>query len=327
MKVILFKTVFSISIILILAGCKNQNKGTSKKNENDKQQVLKETSYNNPVIRHIRTADPSAHIWNDGKVWMYTSRDAEDAVNYNSMDGYLAFSSTDMVNWTDHGEVFHSRDIPWGVPGWMWAPTAIYKNGKYYLLYPHSVKGNKDDMRCGVAVSDVPEGPFKYVGWIEGVEGQWLDPCVFTDDDGKTYLYWGVREPKVALLKDNLLELAEKPRTIDYGYKNFFEASYMHKRNGIYYFSYNAGLGGFYAMGNNPYGPFEYKGGLNPKQRQDHHSIINYKGQNYFFYHWQGWNEGSKFRRNTAIEYLYYNEDGTIQEIYATEEGVSKISQ
>ncbi len=316
-------------VILFLAigliGCKNPKKET-KDTKANKQEIATEKTNNNPVIKHVRTADPSAHIWEDGKVWMYTSGDAEDAVNYNTMDGYRAFSSTDMVNWTDHGEVFHSRDIPWGVSGWMWAPTAIYKNNKYYLLYPHSVKGNKDDMRCGVAVSNVPEGPFKYVGWIKGVEGQWLDPCVFTDDDGKTYLYWGVREPKVALLKDNLLELAEKPRTVDYGYKNFFEASYMHKRNGIYYFSYNAGLGGFYAMGDNPYGPFEYKGGLNPKQRQDHHSIVNYKGQDYFFYHWQNWNGGSKFRRNTAIEYLYYNEDGTIKEIYATKEGVQKIN-
>ncbi|WP_435414379.1 family 43 glycosylhydrolase [Polaribacter aestuariivivens] len=318
---------FKISLlffVIAFVSCKNQ-KNETKDQSAKKQEVSVEKQYNNPVIRHIRTADPSAHVWKDGKVWMYTSQDMEDATFYDSMDGYHAFSSTDMVNWTDHGEVLHSRDIPWGAKGWMWAPTAIYKNNKYYLLYPHSVKGSKDDMRCGVAVSDVPEGPFKDIGWIEGVEGQWLDPCVFTDDDGKTYLYWGVREPKMALLKDNLLELAEKPRKIEYGAENFLEASYMHKRNGIYYFSYNAGLGGFYAVADNPYGPFEHKGGLNPKQRQDHHSIVEYKGKNYFFYHWQGWNEGSKFRRNTAIEYLYYNEDGIIQEIYATKEGVQRI--
>jgi beta-xylosidase len=318
---------FKISLlffVIALVSCKNQ-KNQTKEKQAEKLEVSIQKQENNPVIRHIRTADPSAHVWEDGKVWMYTSRDAEDAVNYNSMDGYRAFSSTDMVNWTDHGEVLHSRDIPWGAKGWMWAPTAIYKNNKYYLLYPHSVKGSKDDMRCGVAVSDVPQGPFKDIGWIKGVEGQWLDPCVFTDDDGKTYLYWGVREPKMALLKDNLLELAETPRSIVYGAKNFFEASYMHKYNGKYYYSYNAGLGGFYAMGDSPYGPFEYKGAINPKQRQDHHSIVEYKGQHYFFYHWQGWNGGSKFRRNTCIEYLYYNEDGTIQEINATKEGVQKI--
>ena len=316
------KTPIFLLIIFVITACKSSD---VKEKGQEQQSISTKQTNGNPVIRHIRTADPSAHIWNDGKVWMYTSRDAEDAVNYNTMDGYRAFSSTDMVNWIDHGEVLHSKNIPWGAKGWMWAPTAIYKNNKYYLIYPHSVKGSKEDMRCGVAISDVPQGPFKDIGWIEGVEGQWLDPCVFTDDDGKTYLYWGVRAPKVALLKDNLLELAEKPRTIDYGYKNFFEASYMHKRNGIYYFSYNAGLGGFYAMGDNPYGPFTYKGGLNPKQRQDHHSIVEYKGKNYFFYHWQGWNGGTKFRRNTSIEYLYYNEDGTIQEIYATQEGIQKI--
>jgi beta-xylosidase len=318
---------FKISLlffVIALVSCKNQ-KNQTKEKQAEKLEVSVQKQENNPVVRHIRTADPSAHVWEDGKVWMYTSRDAEDAVNYNSMDGYRAFSSTDMVNWTDHGEVLHSKNIPWGAKGWMWAPTAIYKNNKYYLLYPHSVKGSKDDMRCGVAVSDVPQGPFKDIGWIKGVEGQWLDPCVFTDDDGKTYLYWGVREPKMALLKDNLLELAETPRSIAYGAKNFFEASYMHKYNGKYYYSYNAGLGGFYAMGDSPYGPFEYKGAINPKQRQDHHSIVEYKGQHYFFYHWQGWNGGSKFRRNTCIEYLYYNEDGTIQEINATKEGVQKI--
>jgi beta-xylosidase len=318
---------FKISLlffVIALVSCKNQ-KNQTKEKQAEKLEVSVQKQENNPVVRHIRTADPSAHVWEDGKVWMYTSRDAEDAVNYNSMDGYRAFSSTDMVNWTDHGEVLHSKNIPWGAKGWMWAPTAIYKNNKYYLLYPHSVKGSKDDMRCGVAVSDVPQGPFKDIGWIKGVEGQWLDPCVFTDDDGKTYLYWGVREPKMALLKDNLLELAETPRSIVYGAKNFFEASYMHKYNGKYYYSYNAGLGGFYAMGDSPYGPFEYKGAINPKQRQDHHSIVEYKGQHYFFYHWQGWNGGSKFRRNTCIEYLYYNEDGTIQEINATKEGVEKI--
>lgn len=319
------RKVLASIVVLFVIGCKNSKKETKDIEVNHKEISVEKTN-NNPVIRHIRTADPSAHVWNDGKVWMYTSQDMEDATFYDSMDGYHAFSSTDMENWKDYGEVLHSKDIPWGATGWMWAPTAIYKNNKYYLLYPHSVKGNKDDMRCGVAVSDVPQGPFKNLGWIEGVEGKWLDPCVFTDDDGKTYLYWGVREPKVALLKDNLLELAEKPRTVEYGAKNFFEASYMHKYKGKYYFSYNAGLGGFYGMADNPYGPFEYKGGLNPKQRQDHHSIVEYKGKNYFFYHWQGWNGGSKFRRNTTIEYLYYNEDGTIKEIYATKEGVQKIN-
>ena len=316
------KLNFKISFVLLMTIALNGYSQKKVETKNENQPIVS----NNPVIRHIRTADPSAYVWKDGKVWMYTSHDMEDAVNYDSMDGYHAFSSKDMVNWKDHGEILHSRDIPWGSKGWMWAPTAIYKNNKYYLIYPHSANNSKE-MRCGVAVSDVPQGPFKDIGWIKGVEGEWLDPCVFEDEDGKTYLYWGVRNPKVALLKDNLLELAETPRAIEYGSNNFFEASYMHKRNGIYYFSYNAGLGGFYAMADSPYGPFNYKGAINPKQRQDHHSIVEYKGQNYFFYHVQDWNGGTKFRRNTCIEYLYYNEDGTIQEIYATKEGVQAVKK
>ena len=271
----------------------------------------------NPIIRHVRTADPSVHIWNDGKVWMYTSHDSDTATSYNSMDGYRVFSSKNLVKWKDHGEILHSRDIPWGVNGLMWAPTAIYKNKKYYLIYPHSADGTRN-MRCGVAVSKKPQGPFNDIGWIEGVTGEWLDPCVFEDEDGKVYLYWGVRKPKVTMLKDNLLELAEAPRDIVYGSDNFFEASYMHKYKGKYYFSYNSGHGGWYAMGDSPYGPFEYKGAMNPDQRQDHHSVIEFKGQNYFFYHVQDWNEGTKFRRNTCVDSLFYNEDGTIVPVKLT---------
>ncbi len=89
----------------------------------------------NPIIQHIRTADASAHVWDDGKMWLYTSHDVTKV--YNEMDGYHAFSSSDLKNWTDHGEILHSRDIPWGVPGFMWAPTTAYRNGKYYLIRLH----------------------------------------------------------------------------------------------------------------------------------------------------------------------------------------------
>jgi len=98
----------------------------------------------NPLVSHVSSADPSAHVW-DGKVWVYTSKDGNllenghsesDPWTYAYMDGYHAFSSTDMVNWVDHGEIFHSRDVSWGGPGWMWAPSAARKNGKVYLYYP-----------------------------------------------------------------------------------------------------------------------------------------------------------------------------------------------
>jgi len=280
----------------------------------------------NPIIRDVRTADPSAHVWADGKVWLYTSHDVSK--NFNQMDGYHAFSSSDLVHWKDYGEVLHSRDIPWGVSGLMWAPTAAYRNGKYYLIYPHAYDATKKrDFRCGVAVSDVPEGPFKDIGWIEGVTGRWLDPCYFEDTDGTPYLYWGVKEPYVAKLKDNLLELAEAPRKIEYGQTDFMEGIYMHKKGDTYYLSYNVKNKpqGDYAIADNPYGPFEHKGPVLEGVSQDHHSIIEYKGQWYIFYHWQNWNGGGTTMRNVAVEHLYYNKDGTIQPAKKTEAGVTSV--
>ncbi len=109
---------------------------------------------------------------------------------------------------------------------------------------------------------------------MQGPTGNWLDPCCFMDDDGQAYLYWGANGPPyVAKLKDNMVELAETPRLVNYGNSNFFEAVHVHKRNGVYYFSYHGG-GGHYSMGSSPYGPFTYKGQVNPSQSQDHHSHL-----------------------------------------------------
>lgn len=276
----------------------------------------------NPIIRDYRAADPSAHVWGDGQVWIYTSQDHGDS--FDTMDGYLAFSSSDMKTWKSHGEVLHSRDLSWGVPGYMWAPTAAFRNEKYYLIFPHSMKKNRN-MSCGVAVADSPAGPFRELGIIPGVEGQWLDPCVFQDDDGEYYLYWGVQKPMVAKLKSNMLELAEEPRPVVYGAGNFFEASYVHKKDGRYYFSYNTqASGGHYSVGESPYGPFKYHGVLLQGVPQFHGSVVEFGNQNSLFYHIQNWNGGSKTRRNVCVTPFDYNSDGTIRIIDATEKCLHK---
>lgn len=174
----------------------------------------------NPIIKHIRSADPSAHVWADGKVWIYASHDQDSAVNYGSMDGYHVYSSSDMVNWTDHGEILHSRDVSWTTGGNMYAPSAAYKNGTYYFYFT-TMDRFTWKWRVGVATSTKPEGPFQDIGhYIEGTDS--FDPCAFTDDDGTTYLIWGGGSqgkivPKIAKLKENMIELAETPREIDYG--------------------------------------------------------------------------------------------------------------
>lgn len=288
----------------------------------------------NPLSRMHSATDPDVQVW-DGVVWMYCSQDRSmkpgvHKHHYDAMDGYHAFSSTDMVHWTDHGEVMHSRDISWGKDGWLWAPGSARRDGKYYLYYPHQDKTNT--WRIGVAIADSPAGPFKDIGKpMEGITG--IDPKILIDDDGEAYIY--NNSAIVARLKPNMVELAEAVRKIDYAPKDvmesdtlkFLEGSYMHKRNGVYYYSYtnwkNPEHQGFYAVGKSPYGPFEWKGPMAPRPEgaQDHHSIIEFKGKWYYFYHIairefplhkeeQG--------RIACVERLYYNEDGTIRMVKHT---------
>jgi hypothetical protein len=297
----------------------------------------------NPLVRHISSTDPDVNVW-DGEVWVYCSQDHPKRPGgiggYDAMDGYHAFSSKDLINWTDHGEVIHSRDLSWGKDGWMWAPGAARRDGKYFLYYPHRDK--TDTWRIGVAVGDSPAGPFTDIGHpIEGITN--IDPKIFIDDDGQAYIY---NNPGIiAKLKPNMIELAEKPRKIDYAPEEvkkddllrFCEGAYMHKRNGKYYFSYtnwhNKEHHGFYAVGDNPYGPFEWKGAFapNPEGAQFHHSIIRFNGQVYCFYHIATPNKLRKEigptaqgfqRRITCFDRLYYNEDGTIKMLEYTRDWV-----
>ena len=284
----------------------------------------------NPIITHIRCADPSAEVWNDGRVWIYASHDQDNATDYSSMDGYHVFSSYDMVHWEDHGEILHSRDVSWGIPqgGFMFAPDAAFKDGTYFLYFPHMAAGW--NWRVGVATSDKPEGPFRDMGtFIEGTDH--IDPTCFVDDDGEVYLIWGgdFTGPKIARLKENMVELAEEPRLIEYGADNFGEGAFLHKRDSIYYLSYTCQscfpYQGFYAMGDNPYGPFTYMGELNPSPpgAQDHHSIIEFHGQWYYFYHVGNYGPGaSLYRRNICVDSLFYNPDGSMQVVKQTTTGV-----
>ena len=289
------------------------------------------TSTGNPIINHIYTADPSPKVFSDGKLWLYASHDANNATDYSSMDGYHIFSTEDLKTWTDHGEVLHSRNVPWGIAegGWMWAPDGVEKNGKYYLYFPHKQKtdnGGNNYWRIGVAIADKPQGPYiPEPNYIQGTGG--TDPMCFIDDDGTAYLLFGKHQ--IAKLKPNMTELAETPRTINYGAANFHEGSYMHKRNGKYYFSYtnfeDPTNQGYYAIGDSPYGPFTYKGAVGPRPdgAQDHHSIVNFKDQWYYFYHIGGYNTDNRWnRRRVCIDYLCYNTDGTMNKVTHTKTGV-----
>jgi len=292
----------------------------------------------NPLSRMHSATDPDVVVW-DGVVWMYCGQDRKmDSLKhkkgYDAMDGYHVFSSKDMVNWTDHGEIFHSSDVKWAWEkgGFLWAPGVARKKGKYYLYFP--IKDKLGEWRVGVAVGKTPIGPFKDSGkpmkWLNEI-----DPKILMDDDGQAYIY---NSPAlVAKLKPNMIEMAEEPRKIVYGSDEimaadatrFSEGSYMHKKDGLYYYSYaclkNKEFGSMYAIGKSPYGPFEFKGPLAPRPigAQDHHSIIEFNNQWYYFYH-IALKDQPKYKekqgRIASYDKLFYNEDGTIQLIKETRE-------
>ena len=146
-----------------------------------------------PIVTHLFTADPSAHVFGD-RIYVYPSHDIphdgedDDEGGEYRMEDYHVFSAPDVTGpWTDHGVALHEADVPW-VGRQMWAPDCIEKDGKYYLIFP--AKDKTDAFHLGVAVSDQPEGPF--LPESEPIPGSFsIDPAVFTDDDGRVYVYNG----------------------------------------------------------------------------------------------------------------------------------------
>ncbi|HSV76961.1 MAG TPA: glycoside hydrolase family 43 protein [Bacteroidales bacterium] len=255
---------------------------------------------------------------------------------------------------TDHGVALAVKNIPWAGRQ-LWAPDAAYKNGKYYLYFP--LKDKTDIFRIGVAVGDKPEGPFTPVE--NPIKGSYsIDPAVYDDGNGKFYMYfgglWGGQlqryrnnkaiecghepndnEPalcaKIALMTNDMLEFAEEPKDVlildkdgtplkagDHD-RRFFEAAWLHKYNGKYYFSYSTGNTHFlcYATGNSPYGPFTYQGQiLTPVVGwTSHHSIVEFKGKWFLFYHDSVPSGGKTWLRSIKVIELEYNADGTIKTI------------
>ncbi len=284
-----------------------------------------------PFITHMYTADPSAHVWQDGRLYVYASHDIAPPKGCDLMDQYHVFSTDDMVTWVDHGEILRSSQVEWGRPegGFMWAPDCAYKNGTYYFYFPHpsGTEWNKT-WKIGVATSKHPAKDFIVQGYIKGLESM-IDPCVFIDDDGQAYFYYGGGGTcKAGKLKDNMMEIDGELKTME-GLVDFHEASWVHKRNGIYYLSYSdnhdegndkEGVKGDnrmrYATSNNPLGPWKHQGiYMQPTDSYTNHgSIVEYKGKWYSFYHNSSLSKHD-WLRSVCVDELFYNQDGTIKEV------------
>ncbi|OBZ11379.1 family 43 glycosylhydrolase [Bacillus sp. FJAT-26390] len=303
------------------------------RNEGVSAPSMKVTS-KNPIVTSIYTADPSAHVWGDGKVYIYASHDMDPARGCDLMDRYHVFSSSDMVNWVDEGEILRSDDVAWGRPegGFMWAPDAAYKNGTYYFYYPHpSGSSWNDTWKIGVATSQRPASGFTDQGYIEGLGGfALIDPCVLVDDDDRAYMYYGGGSRcEGGELNEDMMSIKGEMREME-GLEDFHEAAWVFKREGLYYLTYADNLDGNnrmrYATSENPLGPWTYRGiFLEPTGcSTTHGSVAEFKGQWYLFYHNQDIS-GEGNLRSMCIDYLYFNEDGTIKTVVQTKEGVQSV--
>jgi Glycosyl hydrolases family 43 len=287
----------------------------------------------NPFITDLYTADPSAHVWKDGRLYVYPSHDVAPPRGCDLMDKYHVYSTDDMVHWKDHGQILESSEVPWGRPegGFMWAPDCAYKNGTYYFYFPHPTGSGKEwnsTWKIGVATSKEPAAHFKVKGYIKGLKSM-IDPCVFVDDDGQAYLYYGGGgHCEGGKFKDNMMEIDGEMQSM-VGLEDFHEASWVHKRNGIYYLSYSdnhdsAGQHNRmrYATSTSPLGPWTYRGiFMDPTDSYTNHgSIVAYKKQWYFFYHNSALSHFD-WLRSICVDKLFYNPDGTIQKVIPTKTG------
>lgn len=284
----------------------------------------------NPFVSSIFTADPSAHVWKDGRMYIYASRDMDPARGCDLMDHYHVFSSADLVNWRDEGEILWSGDVSWGRPegGFMWAPDCAYYNGKYYYYFPHPSESRwNDTWKIGVAVSDRPDTGFQEIGYIEGLGG-WcmIDPCVFVDEDERIYMYYGGGGMCLGgEMNTDMVSMKDEMRSME-GLEDFHEATWVFRRGEYYYLTYSDNLEGSnrlrYAMSRHPLGPWEYKGVyLEPTGCDTSHgSVVEFQGNWYALYHSCDISDQGNLR-SICMDPLYFNEDGTIQTVVQTKNG------
>lgn len=284
-----------------------------------------------PIGTYI--ADPSVKVWDDGRLYIYGSRD--ESLKYYCSYAHDVVSTADMVTWDMTKDVFHSKGENDQVPytnRQLFAPDCHYFDGQYYLYYCHPGQGTRE----GVAVSDSPNGPFKNGVVLDTKGHNQIDPCVFVDDDGQAYYLWGQFTLKMAKLNDDHKSIDPatlRDSVLTESEHYFHEGSFLTKRNGIYYMVYadisraNRPTCLAYATSSSVFGPYTYQGVIvdndfcDPGVWNNHGSIAQFKGQWYVFYHRSSHN--STMMRRTCVEPIFFNDDGTIDEVEMTSQGIA----
>ena len=291
----------------------------------------------NPVITE-GSADPSVRVFDD-RIYIFSSHDFSPDNEFWIMKDWKVYSSDDLINFTDHGVILKGEEVSWAVePDHCWAPDCIEKNGKYYFYFPLSDKTGIWKGTIGAAVGDTPLGPFKDAlghpliyddDRPEDFDGGFynIDPAAFTDDDGRSYLFWGNGACFMAELNEEMISLKSEIRNVKIeNHQGYREGPFVWKRRGIYYLLYSrTGSSGYdvldYATSAQIQGPYQFKGTIvgHGRKGNEHGSVFQYKGQWYVAYH--DLFPTDKFRK-TCLEIIHYRENGEIVRVQPTRKGV-----
>ncbi len=283
----------------------------------------------NSIVQTIYTTDPAPMVYGD-TVYVYTGHD-EDGASYYDMRNWHCYSSKDMANWTDHGEIASLSTFSWASSD-AWACQAVERNGKFYLYVP--VIANSGGNAIGVAVSDSPTGPFKDAIGGPLVKGwSYIDPTVFVDSNGQAYLYFGNGSLYYVKLNSNMISYSGGINKVSTGYgSTYVEGPWFYKRGNLYYMLYAAN--GIpeniaYSTSTSPTGPWTYRGVIMPSEGKsftNHCGVVDFKGHSYFFYHNGALPGGSGFARSVCVEEFKYNSDGSIPTIKMSTKGPDPIA-
>lgn len=297
-----------------------------------------------PIVAQRYAADPAGLEFN-GRLYLYCSNDDDNGTNNYIMHSITCFSTDDLKNWTDHGVVLSvPANASWA--SLAWAPSAVSNNNKVYLYFANGAG------TIGATTSSVPSGPFIDARGSPLISGstpgastptQWLfDPCGFIDDDGTPYMYFGGQYPtnaRVIRLGANLTSVVGSAMPMFA--TNFFEASYMHKRGGIYYYTYcnrfEVGAAIYCETNSNPTNGFVPEGVVLPNPptnvfNNNHHAIVSYLGNWYIAYHnrsvakQNGLSDSDAvYKRSLCLDRVNYNPNGSIQQVTATTDGLTQL--
>ncbi|WP_132431227.1 family 43 glycosylhydrolase [Natronoflexus pectinivorans] len=314
-----------------------ETKGLAEAHVEYAQRPIRLIANGNPLFSHKYTADPAALV-HDDVFYIYAGQDVGDGRGYN-MPNWVVFSSEDLETWYEHPIPLRPSDFSWARGNYAWAAQVIERDGKFYWYV--STQHYTGARAIGVAVSDSPTGPFvdaigsalitnDMTTHCTNITWDDIDPTVWIDDDGQAYLFWGNTCCYYVKLKDNMIEMDGDIMTIE-DLPHFTEAPWIHKKNDWYYLSYAAWFPEktAYARSKSINGPWEYMGILNEvagNSNTNHQAIVEFKGQWYFVYHNGALpTQGGSYLRSVCIDYLHHNEDGSIQRVIMTTEGVSPV--